>query len=162
MSVRQRSKEVHKRSLGIEALQQAQKEAEMSSDRGKSVTEMLIQFTCEWCSQPITDAEPGRIEFFSEKRDGRRVAPTFGVFDVKLRACHKACLPRIHGSFIIALPRQLRLLGDIEGWTERVGEVLGLTDDSVSSPFWWWLSGVTWGPAVEDAANVAITKEAKR
>ncbi len=148
------------------SVQQRSKETEMSNDREKLVTEMPIQFTCQWCDQPITDAEPGRLEFFSYRRDGRRVAPRYGGdVDVQLRACHKACLPRIRDSFIIVLPRQLRLLGDIEGWEERVSEVLGHTPVMWKYDFYateWWLSGVTWGPVDEDAGNVAITKEAKR
>ena len=70
----------------------------------------LIQYRCEYCGDPITEARPGRMEFYS-KTNGIYVMPIHyqGVFAT---VHHDDCGEELNRSYEIYLPSQLNCLDD--------------------------------------------------
>lgn len=69
-----------------------------------------IQYRCEHCGDPITEARPGLMEFYS-KTDGIYVMPNHNQ-GVYATVRHDECGEELNRSYKIYLPSQLDRLGD--------------------------------------------------
>ena len=108
-----------------------------AGDEVRQPAETEIQYRCEWCRQPITDEEPGRAEIFA-RFNSRKIAPRADDDSVSLQVCHNDCVPRVRRSMAIALPRQLRYLGNPEEGGDNAPDTLASWLTHLKKQSWWF------------------------